>query len=117
MKIKIALTSVLLCLATIVSAQPKYIVKAETAYASQNYSEAATKCAYAYEKLGRKNKRRKGDMAFKTAECYRLTERYREANDWYDKTILLDHAEVVPEVYLYNGDMLRQMGEFDKAVE
>lgn len=117
MKIKIALTSVLLCLATIVSAQPKYIVKAETAFASENYSEAAIKCGDAYMKMGRKSKKKKGDMAFKTAECYRLTERYRNANEWYDRTIMLDHAAIVPEIYLYNGDMLRQMGEFDKAVE
>lgn len=116
MKIKIALTSFLLCLVTIASAQPKYIMKAEVAYASQNYSEAAIKCGDAYKKMKR-NKRLKGDMAFKTAECYRLTERYREANEWYDRALLLDHQEQVAEIYLYNGDMLRQMGEFDKAVE
>ncbi len=117
MKIKIALASVVLCLATIATAQPKYIVKAETAYASQNYNDAAEKCSYAYTKINRRKKRQKGDMAFKTAECYRLTERYREANEWYDRTILLDYAEVNPLIYLYNGDMLRQMGEFEKAIE
>ena len=117
MKLRIALTTVLLCFATIASAQPKYIVKAELAYKSQNYSEAAEKCSYAYTKLNRKNKKKKGDMAFKTAECYRLTERYRDANEWYDRTILLDYQETAPVVYLYNGDMLRMMGEFDKAIK
>lgn len=117
MRNKIALASLFLCLAATVSAQPKYILKAETAYASQNYSEAAEKCSAAYAKLGRKNKRKKGDFAFMTAESYRLTERYREANEWYDRTILLDYQDVVPEVFLYNGDMLRMMGEFEKAKE
>ncbi len=117
MKIKVALTTILLCFATIASAQPKYMVKAELAFTSQNYSEAAEKCSYAYSKINRKNKAKKGDMAFKTAECYRLTERYRDANEWYDRTILLDYQEESPIVYLYNGDMLRMMGEFEKAIE
>ena len=117
MKIKIALASILVCFATIATAQPKYIQKAELAYASQNYSEAAEKCSYAYTKLNRRNKKKKGDMAFKTAQCYRLTERYRDANEWFERTILLDYQEIEPTVFLYNADMLRQMGEFEKAIE
>ena len=117
MRIKIALTTLLLCIATIGMSQSKYVTKANQAYRSQNYSEAADKCSVAYQKLNRKNKKKKGDMAFKTAECYRLTERYKDANEWYDRTILLDYYETDPIVYLYNAEMLRQMGEFDKAIE
>ncbi len=120
MKFKIALTFVLLTFATVVTAQNKVIAKAELAYASENYSEAAEKCAEAYQKLGRKGNRakvKKADMAFKTAECYRLTERYRDANEWYDRAILLEQQNATPEVYLYNADMLHMMSEFDKSVE
>lgn len=117
MKIKIALTTLLLCIATVGMSQSKYVTKANQAYRSQNYGEAAEKCALAYTKLNRKNKKKKGDMAFKTAECYRLTERYKDANEWYDRTILLDYYETDPIVYLYNAEMLRQMGEFEKAIE
>lgn len=117
MKIKIALTSVLLMIASLSIAQPKYILDAEETYQSQNYSDATKVCSDAYKKVNRKNKRRKGDMAYMTAQSYRFTERYREANEWYDRTILLDYAEIVPEVYLYNAEMLSMMGDFDKAAD
>lgn len=120
MKLKVALTVVLLSFVSISIAQPKYLVKAELAYASENYSDAAEQCAYAYSKLTRKGKLaklRKGEMAFKTAESYRMLERYKDANEWYDRTILLDYHEVTPEVYLHNGSMLQMMGEFEKAIE
>jgi peptidoglycan-associated lipoprotein len=106
---------------TLVSiAQNKVILEAETYFQSEKYCEAAEKCSLAYSKINRKGsaaKKQKGDMAFKTAECYRLTERYREANEWYDRAVLLDYQDVIPEVHFYNGEMLRMMGEFDKAVK
>lgn len=120
MKFKIALTFLLLTFTTVLTAQNKKIAKAELAYASENYSEAALKCAAVYQKLGRKGnkaKMKKANMAFKTADCYRFTERYREANEWYDRAILLDQQSATPEVYLFNGDMLQMMSEFDKAIE
>lgn len=115
MKIKIALMSLFVMMVSLSIAQPKYILDAEEVYQSQNYSDATKVCSDAYKKVNRKNKRRKGDMAYMTAQSYRFTERYRDANEWYDRTILLDYAEVVPEVYLYNAEMLMMMGEFDKA--
>jgi len=101
-------------------AQNKYVVKANLAYASENYSEAAELCAQAYTKLSRKGKaakKLKADMAFKTAESFRQTEHFREANEWYDRTILLEYYNTNPEVYLYNGDMLQMMAEQEKAIK
>ncbi|MCH2230889.1 MAG: OmpA family protein [Crocinitomicaceae bacterium] len=121
MKFKIALTFLLLTASTAVTAQNKVIAKAELAFASENYSDAADKCEAAYKKLGHKggNKKKvkKADMAFKTGECYRLTERYRDANEWYDRAILLEQYNATPEIYLYNGDMLQMMQDYDKAIE
>lgn len=99
-------------------AQSKHIAEAELMYASQNYCEAADKCALAYSKLtrkGRSAKKSKADMAFKTAESYRLTERFKEAAEWYEKAILLEYFETDPIVYLYNGDMYRIINEREKA--
>ncbi|MDX2360057.1 MAG: OmpA family protein [Crocinitomicaceae bacterium] len=118
MKFKIALAFALLTFSMTVSAQAKYVVKANEAYQSQNYSDAAKKCGDAYNRMkanGRNQIKKKGDMAWKTAECYRLTERYKEANEWYEKAVLLEYYTTIPEVYLYNGDMLVMMGEFEKA--
>lgn len=118
MKIKVGLTLLLLCVSTLTFAQNKYIVKANEAYARENFCDAAELCKTAYAKLTRKGRGaqpKKADMAFKAAECYRHTERYREANEWYDRAILLEHFEDEPRVYLYNADMLLKMREFEKA--
>ena len=100
-------------------AQNKFIVEANTYFNSEKYCEGAEKCSVAYTKLsskGNQAKKLKGDMAFKTAECYRLTDRFKEANEWYDRALLLDYQQVKPEVFYNNGEMLRMMGEFDKAL-
>lgn len=118
MKIKIALTFFLISMTTTMIAQSKYVVKANLSYASENYSESSDLCALAYSKLTRKGKgalKTKADMAFKTAESFRLTERFREANEWYDRCILLEYQKIVPEVYLYNGEMLLMMAEYAKS--
>ncbi|PHR32191.1 MAG: hypothetical protein COA38_06900 [Fluviicola sp.] len=118
MKIKVVLTLLLICVSTLTFAQNKYIVKANEAYARENFCDAAELCKTAYSKLTRKGssaQSKKADMAFKAAECYRHTERYREANEWYDRAILLEHQDDEPLVYLYNADMLLKMREFDKA--
>jgi len=118
MKIKIALTFFLMSFTTALIAQSKYVVKAELSYASENYFESADLCALAYTKLTRKGAgalKKKAEMAFKTAESYRLTERYRDANEWFDRAILLEYQKIAPEVFLYNGEMLLMMAEYKKS--
>jgi len=123
MRIKIAFTLLILLFIGNVQGQGKYIVKAEMAYASENFSEATKLCAQAYAKLGRKGatkgiaKKRKADMAYKTADSYRQMEHYKEANEWLDKSIILDYQEVNPEVYLQNGNMLQMMADYEKAIK
>lgn len=120
MKFRIVLSFAALFISMLSFGQPKAIVKANEAFASENYSIAAKLCETAYNKLTRKGKsaqKRKGEMAFKAAECYRLTERYRDAQSWYDRCVLLEYEQVVPQVLLYNADLLRMMREYDKAIE
>lgn len=116
---KLVLPLVFISLSWLSFAQNKYVLEAETYFISEKYCEGADKCSLAYTKLTRKGnqaKKMKADMAFKTAECYRYTDRFREANEWYDRALLLDYQDVVPEVHYYNGEMLRMMGSFDKAM-
>jgi outer membrane protein OmpA-like peptidoglycan-associated protein len=117
---RLVLSFAFVSLSWITIAQNKYVLEAETYFASGKYCEGAEKCGLAYSKLTRKGnqaKKMKADMAFKTAECYRFTDHFREANEWYDRALLLDYQDVVPEVLYYNGEMLRMMGEFDKALK
>ena len=104
---------------TLNHAQNKFIVEADVYFSSEKYCEGAEKCSIAYSKLsskGNQAKKQKGDMAYKTAECYRYTDRFKEANEWYERALLLDYQQIKPEVYYNNGEMLRMMGEFDKAL-
>lgn len=111
-----------LLISVTISAQPmsRLFREANRMYNDENYCEGAAKCAAAYKQLTRKGNRAKafkGDMAFKTAECYRNTENYKDAQEWYDRTLLLDYQEKQPKVLLYNAAMLQQMGEFTKAID
>ena len=87
MKLRIAFTIFLLGLTTVAFAQGKYVTKARAAYISQEYCDGIEICKTAYSKVtrkGRSAKKLKGEMAYKTADCYRFTEQFREANDWYN---------------------------------
>jgi peptidoglycan-associated lipoprotein len=101
-------------------AQSKFIKEANSKFYNENYCEGAEKCALAYTKIARKGNaalKVKGDMAFKTAECHRLTENFKEANEWYEKAILLKYQQTEPLVLLYNAECWRTMGDFKKAKE
>jgi outer membrane protein OmpA-like peptidoglycan-associated protein/tetratricopeptide (TPR) repeat protein len=105
---------------SVVFAQKSYVGEAKEYFRNEDYCEGAAKCTYAYGKITPKQDRArklKGEMAFKAAECYRFTEKFADATDWYDKAILLRYYEVEPKVYLNNGKMYLAMGEFEKAKE
>jgi peptidoglycan-associated lipoprotein len=96
----------------------KILQKAEVLYHSQNYATGVETMKQAYDNLakkGSKAKDKKGDLSYKIAESYRLTGSFKEANEWYNRSIDLEYFEIQPLVYFYNGEMLRIMGELDKA--
>lgn len=115
MNIRILFTLLFISVGTMALSQ-RIVQEANTAFRSENYSDAAQLCSDAYQKLS-KNKRKKGDMAYKAALSYRYTERYKDANEWFERCILLDYYEIEPEVYLHNADMLVMMADYDKAIE
>ena len=120
MKFKIALTIFLLSVASIATAQNTAVEKARVTFASQRFCDCIDDAFTAYKKITRKGKQAKklkGEMANMRAECYRFTEQFREANDWYATAILLDYQEIVPEIHLNKAEMLRMMTEYDLAIE
>lgn len=99
---------------------PKQVRAANTQYRNENYCEGAALCAKAYAKIERGNKlsrKMKGDMAFKTAECYRQTDNVKDAQEWYERAIILKYYDKEPLVYFYNAEMWRSLGEHKKARE
>lgn len=120
MNVKTLLLLISMGISGALSAQSKYLKDANSNFRSENYCEAAGKCALAYSKIRRNGPaalEAKGDMAFKTAECYRNTEDFKQANEWYERAILLKYQEKDPMVYFFNAEMLRMMGDFKKAKE
>ena len=120
MKIKIALTIFLLSLATVSQSQNNAVSRARLTFASEQYYDGIKDCSVAYGKITRKGKQAKklkGEMAYKTADCYRFTNQFREANEWFSKALLLDYEGEEADVYLKNAEMLRMMTEYEKAIE
>ncbi len=110
---------IFLCFTTNAQKNSALYKEALKMYNNENYCEGASKCEAAYKLLSRKGNRAKslkGDMAFKTAECYRMTEQFKNAHEWYERCKLLDYQEEDPKVLLHNAEMLQQMGEFEKAI-
>jgi len=98
----------------------RYLQKAESAYRNQNFSEGIDICKETYDKIDRKGtkaKKHKGRMVFYIAESYRQTEAIKEASDWYEKAILLQYFDENPEIYFYNAEMLRMLGDIEKALK
>jgi peptidoglycan-associated lipoprotein len=124
MNYKHLLTLIFIGVSYIVNSQlifvPKQVRKGNRDFRNENYCKGTQTCAAGFKKLQRKGPsalKVKGTMAYKTAECYRQIENYKDASEWFQKSIDLKFYEFNPEIYFYNGEMKRQMGEFDKAKE
>ena len=114
----ICLVILLLILSNQAMSQKKYVVDANKSYFAGKYFEAAGKCTAAFTKLGTKGSiKDKADMAFKAAECFRLTDKISDAQTWYEKAIELKYYDEKPEVYFYNGEMLRMQADNEKAIK
>ena len=98
--------------------EPKYVTDARKSYNSGNYFEAATKAEKAYTKMGSKAAiKDRGEMAFLVAECYRHTEKFAKASEWYSKSIELKYFQYKAEVYFLKGEMQRMSKDFKGAMK
>ena len=99
--------------------QPRYITKAVKLYESGKNFEAIPKLEAAYNKMTNKGKSIsvKGSMAFMLADCYRKSERFDKAAEWYGASIELKYYDIEPKVYYYHGEMLRMIGDLKRAKE
>ena len=78
------------------------IKKADKRYSIGEYQAAGEMYRSAYSKVSRKDKRKKGYVAFRQGECYRLTNNKRAAtayrnaitNRYNDTTLVLRYAQV-----------------------
>ena len=119
-KISILLIFLIFVLFNTNAQEPKEIRKANKYYNNENYCEATKYTIEAFEKVNPKSRKaleRKGEMAFKTGECFRKMEDFKNAVDWYQKAIILNYQKFNPEVLFYFAEMIRYLGDHKLALD
>jgi peptidoglycan-associated lipoprotein len=95
-----------------------YAKEAENLWASGMYEEAADAYKKASEKMSVKNvkaKDKKASYAYLSAECYRLIHKFPQAEEQYEKSILLGYQEKEPIVHFHLAEMQMAQGNHKKA--
>ncbi|WP_142686665.1 tetratricopeptide repeat protein [Chitinophaga polysaccharea] len=93
--------------------QPSLVKEADSHFLRYNYAIAAG----LYEKILKKYapEKRSVKMMERLAACYREINRYELSARWYEEA--LQHTDAAADDRLFYGDMLKSMGDFEKARE
>ncbi len=94
-------------------AQNRHIKTADKAFETQLYQEAAERYKKGFKKL--KTKEEKAKVAFKMAECYRLTNQLRKAKAQYKRVMRYEMQKENPEIVLRLGQTHLMLEEFKEA--
>lgn len=94
------------------SAQTDHFEVANLAFEAQEYYKAIPLLKKAYSK--EKDKAKKAEIIYKTAECYRLTNDMKQSETWYRKAVKLKYPE--NSIQLYYADALKANGKFEDAI-
>lgn len=111
-KIGILIISFLLLFANQTFAQKDVTAKADAAFNTGQYFAAIDLYKFAYGKA--KDKQLKAEIVFQVANCYRITNNFRQAEIWYRKAVKKEYNN--PIVYLYYGNALKKNQEYDEAI-
>ncbi len=100
-----------LFIAVSTQAQKDVTSKADKSFESGKYFEAIDLYKYAYAKA--KDKSKKAEILYMTAECYRNVGNTKQAKIWYRKAIKKHHPN--PLALLYYGNALKSSEEYEEA--
>ena len=114
MKISKLVACIVFCMATVISSfgQKASSSSADAAYSKGDYYDAVPLYKKAFSK--EKNKAKKAEILFKTGECYRQVNDYKNQEVWYQKAIKGGYKE--PQVYLLYAHALKLDGKYDEAI-
>ena len=90
----------------------KRVLKADKAFALEEYFKAADLYKKAYEKT--KSRSLKSEIIFKQAECYRLSGNTKRAENYYKRAIKAKYPDVV--VFLKYADVLMMNEKYEEAL-
>ena len=93
----------------------RLIQKADKLFQSELYFDANELYKKGYKKT--KNKAIKAEVLFKQAECYRYTSKYKQASNFYKKSIKAKYNNSNPIAIYHYADMLMRLGNYEKALE
>lgn len=99
-------------------AQPAAVHRADAAFKSGKYFEAAELAVKAYGRISPKNDKAlalKSELAYKAAYSYEKAFELDKSIDWYQRAIDLKHYKQNPYVYFRLGSQYKIKGEYDKA--
>lgn len=100
--------------------QPAAVFKADAAFKSGKYFEAADLAVKAYGKISPKNDKAlalKSELAYKAAYSFEKAYDNQKAIDWYQRAIDLKHFRDNPYVYFRLANAYKLKGDYDKARE
>ena len=93
-------------------AQKTASTPADVAFVNGDYYDAIALYKKAFSK--EKNKAKKTEIVFKTAESYRMAKDFKNQEIWYEKAIKAGYKE--PEAILYLAQALKFNGKYDEAI-
>ena len=93
-------------------AQKNFLKDADKSFNSHEYFTAIELYKKAY--TGAKKKEDKAKIIFQTAECYRMINDTKSAEQWYEKAIKANYPD--PKAKLYLADAKKINGKYDEAL-
>ena len=93
-------------------AQKNFIKDADKSFKSREYFTAIELYKKAYAASNKKED--KARIIFQTAECYRLINDAKNAEQWYDKAVKAQYPDPLARLYL--GDAKKTNGKYDEAL-
>ncbi|MFM9053140.1 MAG: OmpA family protein, partial [Bacteroidota bacterium] len=105
-------TALVMLFTMIATAQRGPTYQADQAFLKGDYYDAANLYKKAFTK--EKNKAKKAEIVFKTAECYRMTNDTKNQEVWYAKAIKANIKE--PEAFVRYADALKANGKYPEAI-
>lgn len=95
-----------------VKAQKNYLETADNSFKKGDFYIAIDEYKEAYIK--ERDKAKKSEIIFKTAECYRMANDIKQAEIWYDKAIKANYQD--PVAVLYYAQALKANGKYPEAI-
>lgn len=95
--------------------QSNYTIMGNKAYENKQFIPAIEYYTKALNKSD-ESKQERNEIIYKLADCYRLTNNPKRAENYYERLIKNNYADQKPEVYLHYANSLNTLGYYTEAI-